>query len=137
MTQSYHSGSGPDLRCSVDSSVFLIRYTNVFYCFTLNPVIVHTNTGLLSPLGHPGIQLHHRWLVRTHIIHQHNSVIWCKCCTIRSPHSHKTIVTIIVSLFSVVNELIGNLVGHLYFFLMFKYPMDLGGRSFLSTPQFL
>ncbi|XP_059363849.1 derlin-1-like [Carassius carassius] len=38
---------------------------------------------------------------------------------------------------SIVNELIGNLVGHLYFFLMFKYPMDLGGRSFLSTPQFL
>ncbi|XP_058031971.1 derlin-1 isoform X3 [Ahaetulla prasina] len=37
----------------------------------------------------------------------------------------------------VVNELIGNLVGHLYFFLMFKYPMDLGGRNFLSTPQFL
>uniref|UniRef100_A0A672SDG3 Derlin n=1 Tax=Sinocyclocheilus grahami TaxID=75366 RepID=A0A672SDG3_SINGR len=27
---------------------------------------------------------------------------------------------------SIVNELIGNLVGHLYFFLMFKYPMDLG-----------
>ncbi|XP_077454357.1 derlin-1 [Stigmatopora argus] len=38
---------------------------------------------------------------------------------------------------SFVNELIGNLVGHLYFFLMFKYPMDLGGRSFLSTPHFL
>ncbi|NWY31418.1 DERL1 protein, partial [Pheucticus melanocephalus] len=38
---------------------------------------------------------------------------------------------------SVINELIGNLVGHLYFFLMFKYPMDLGGRNFLSTPQFL
>ncbi|TTQ07461.1 Derlin-1 [Bagarius yarrelli] len=38
---------------------------------------------------------------------------------------------------SVVNELIGNLVGHLYFFLMFKYPMDLGGRSFLSTPELL
>ncbi|KAK3551436.1 hypothetical protein QTP70_017313 [Hemibagrus guttatus] len=38
---------------------------------------------------------------------------------------------------SVVNELIGNLVGHLYFFLMFKYPMDLGGRSFLSTPETL
>ncbi|KPP66549.1 derlin-1-like, partial [Scleropages formosus] len=38
---------------------------------------------------------------------------------------------------SIVNELIGNLVGHLYFFLMFKYPMDLGGRAFLSTPQFL
>lgn len=38
---------------------------------------------------------------------------------------------------SFVNELIGNLVGHLYFFLMFKYPMDLGGRSFLSTPQIL
>ncbi|XP_059922112.1 derlin-1 [Gadus macrocephalus] len=38
---------------------------------------------------------------------------------------------------SMVNELIGNLVGHLYFFLMFKYPMDLGGRAFLSTPEFL
>uniref|UniRef100_A0A673U4Q5 Derlin n=1 Tax=Suricata suricatta TaxID=37032 RepID=A0A673U4Q5_SURSU len=38
---------------------------------------------------------------------------------------------------SVINELIGNLVGHLYFFLMFTYPMDLGGRNFLSTPQFL
>ncbi|XP_069477673.1 derlin-1 [Ambystoma mexicanum] len=38
---------------------------------------------------------------------------------------------------SVVNELIGNLVGHLYYFLMYKYPIDLGGRSFLSTPQFL
>ncbi|GAB1299376.1 Derlin-1 [Apodemus speciosus] len=36
----------------------------------------------------------------------------------------------------VINELIGNLVGHLYFFLMFRYPMDLGGRNFLSTPQF-
>lgn len=39
--------------------------------------------------------------------------------------------------YRVINELIGNLVGHLYFFLMFKYPMDLGGRNFLSTPQFL
>uniref|UniRef100_A0A3B3TUM3 Derlin n=1 Tax=Poecilia latipinna TaxID=48699 RepID=A0A3B3TUM3_9TELE len=38
---------------------------------------------------------------------------------------------------SFMNELTGNLVGHLYFFLMFKYPMDLGGRSFLSTPDFL
>ncbi|KAM9797886.1 derlin-1 [Neosynchiropus ocellatus] len=38
---------------------------------------------------------------------------------------------------SFVNELIGNLVGHLYFFLMFKYPMDLGGRSFLTTPEFM
>uniref|UniRef100_A0A3B5B289 Derlin n=1 Tax=Stegastes partitus TaxID=144197 RepID=A0A3B5B289_9TELE len=36
-----------------------------------------------------------------------------------------------------VDELTGNLVGHLYFFLMFKYPIDLGGRSFLSTPEFL
>ncbi|KAM3613714.1 uncharacterized protein V6R79_004133 [Siganus canaliculatus] len=38
---------------------------------------------------------------------------------------------------SFMNELIGNLVGHLYFFLMFKYPMDLGGNAFLSTPEFL
>lgn len=38
---------------------------------------------------------------------------------------------------SFVDELTGNLVGHLYFFLMFKYPMDLGGRSFLTTPEIL
>lgn len=38
---------------------------------------------------------------------------------------------------SFVNELTGNLVGHLYFFLMFKYPIDFGGRSFLSTPEIL
>ncbi|KAM7420307.1 hypothetical protein PAMA_014832 [Pampus argenteus] len=38
---------------------------------------------------------------------------------------------------SLVDELVGNLVGHLYFFLMFKYPVDLGGRSFLTTPEFL
>ena len=34
-------------------------------------------------------------------------------------------------------EIIGILVGHLYFFLMFKYPQDFGGRRFISTPQFL
>jgi len=36
-----------------------------------------------------------------------------------------------------VMELIGILIGHLYFFLMFKYPQDFGGPSLLSTPEFL
>lgn len=36
-----------------------------------------------------------------------------------------------------LNELLGILVGHLYFFLMFKYPQDFGGRAFLKTPEFL
>jgi len=36
-----------------------------------------------------------------------------------------------------LNELLGILVGHLYFFLMYKYPQDFGGRSFLQTPQIL
>jgi len=36
-----------------------------------------------------------------------------------------------------MNELIGILVGHLYYFLMFKYPQELGGPRYLSTPQFL
>merc|ERR1712107_282908 len=36
-----------------------------------------------------------------------------------------------------VMELIGILLGHLYFFLMFKYPQDFGGPSLLATPQFL
>ncbi|XP_067652128.1 derlin-1-like [Haliotis asinina] len=34
-------------------------------------------------------------------------------------------------------ELIGIIVGHLYFFLMFKYPQDFGGARLLSVPQFL
>merc|ERR1719369_2132402 len=36
-----------------------------------------------------------------------------------------------------VMELIGILIGHMYFFLMFKYPQDFGGPSLLSTPDFL
>ena len=36
-----------------------------------------------------------------------------------------------------VMELIGILIGHMYFFLMFKYPQDFGGPSLLSTPQFM
>ncbi|KAJ8041205.1 Derlin-1 [Holothuria leucospilota] len=34
-------------------------------------------------------------------------------------------------------ELLGILVGHLYFFLMFKYPQDFGGRALLKTPEIL
>ncbi|MCL4129253.1 UNVERIFIED_CONTAM: hypothetical protein GTU68_002202, partial [Idotea baltica] len=34
-------------------------------------------------------------------------------------------------------ELIGILVGHLYFFLAMKYPQDFGGSTLLQTPQFL
>ncbi|CAG0891035.1 unnamed protein product [Darwinula stevensoni] len=36
-----------------------------------------------------------------------------------------------------VMELMGILIGHLYFFLAFKYPQDFGGVSLISTPQFL
>ncbi|KAI0218961.1 Derlin-1 [Lamellibrachia satsuma] len=36
-----------------------------------------------------------------------------------------------------LQELVGILVGHLYFFLMFKYPQDFGGFRFLKTPNFL
>ena len=34
-------------------------------------------------------------------------------------------------------ELVGILIGHLYFFLTFKYPQDYGGISLLQTPQIL
>lgn len=37
------------------------------------------------------------------------------------------------SLFAVV----GILVGHLYFFLKFTYPQELGGSEFLQTPNFI
>lgn len=36
-----------------------------------------------------------------------------------------------------VMELVGILVGHLYFFLMFKYPQELGGPNLLQTPSIL
>lgn len=34
-------------------------------------------------------------------------------------------------------ELVGILIGHLYFFLAFKYPQELGGPALLTTPAFL
>ncbi|KAK5971989.1 Derlin [Trichostrongylus colubriformis] len=36
-----------------------------------------------------------------------------------------------------MNELLGILVGHTYYFLAFDYPLQHGGASFLQTPQFL
>lgn len=36
-----------------------------------------------------------------------------------------------------IMELVGILVGHLYFFLMFKYPQELGGPTLLQTPSIL
>lgn len=36
-----------------------------------------------------------------------------------------------------MDSLMGILIGHLYFFLKFKYPQDLGGASLLETPGFL
>ena len=36
-----------------------------------------------------------------------------------------------------LNELLGIVVGHLYFFLAFKYPQDFGGAALLKTPEFL
>lgn len=36
-----------------------------------------------------------------------------------------------------IMELFGILVGHLYFFLMFKYPQELGGPALIQTPGFL
>ncbi|ESN98693.1 hypothetical protein HELRODRAFT_67318 [Helobdella robusta] len=35
------------------------------------------------------------------------------------------------------HDLLGIFVGHLYFFLMFKYPQDFGGYQFLQTPSIL
>merc|ERR1712179_834013 len=36
-----------------------------------------------------------------------------------------------------IMELIGILIGHMYFFLMFKYPQDYGGPALLATPGIL
>ncbi|PAV82815.1 hypothetical protein WR25_21987 [Diploscapter pachys] len=36
-----------------------------------------------------------------------------------------------------INELLGILVGHTYYFLAFRYPQEHGGGMFLVTPQFL
>lgn len=34
-------------------------------------------------------------------------------------------------------SVVGIVVGHLYFFLKFKYPQELGGPAYLETPGFL
>ena len=36
-----------------------------------------------------------------------------------------------------LSDLIGILAGHLYFFVMYKYPQDFGGQVLISTPQIL
>lgn len=36
-----------------------------------------------------------------------------------------------------VNELIGILVGHLYYFLKYRYPEEYGGRELIHTPEIL
>ncbi|XP_050399051.1 derlin-1 [Patella vulgata] len=36
-----------------------------------------------------------------------------------------------------LQELLGIVVGHLYFFLMFKYPQDFGGARLINVPEFL
>ena len=35
------------------------------------------------------------------------------------------------------SHLVGILAGHLYFFVMYKYPQDFGGQVLISTPQIL
>lgn len=45
------------------------------------------------------------------------------------------VVDIIIS--NPVYAIVGILVGHLYFFLKFTYPQELGGRAFLETPSFM
>ncbi|BET00338.1 Der1-like family [Nesidiocoris tenuis] len=36
-----------------------------------------------------------------------------------------------------VMELVGIIVGHLYYFLMYTYPREMGGPTLISTPQFI
>jgi len=43
----------------------------------------------------------------------------------------------LTSLFRFLVQLCGIIVGHLYFFLVFKYPQDFGGPRLLQTPNFL
>ena len=44
---------------------------------------------------------------------------------------------VISSVYRGVNELIGILVGHLYYFLKYRYPEEYGGRELIRTPEFL
>ena len=36
-----------------------------------------------------------------------------------------------------LSELLGIIVGHIYYFVSFKYPQDHGGATLLKTPEFL
>jgi len=46
-------------------------------------------------------------------------------------------IFIFIFVHSGVNELIGILVGHLYYFLKYRYPEEYGGRELLHTPEIL
>lgn len=43
----------------------------------------------------------------------------------------------LILLFSGLQELVGIIVGHTYFFLMYKYPQEMGGPQLIQTPQIL
>lgn len=47
----------------------------------------------------------------------------------------RTLSSFVASRFLV--QLCGIVIGHLYFFLVFKYPQDFGGAEILRTPSFL
>jgi hypothetical protein len=46
-------------------------------------------------------------------------------------------VTRVKFLYRGLAQLLGIVVGHLYFFLMFKYPQDFGGATWLRVPAIL
>lgn len=45
--------------------------------------------------------------------------------------------TYLIAFFRGLQELVGIIVGHVYFFLMFKYPQEMGGPQLIQTPQIL
>ena len=51
------------------------------------------------------------------------------------PLSTKNILISFTFLNSGMSELIGIIIGHLYFFLKFQYPQQYGGASLLGTPS--
>ena len=75
--------------------------------------------------------LHGRWAMKhQHLVCTHFFLHACENMlpSLSPPHTNYS---------SFWSDLVGILAGHLYFFVMFKYPQDFGGQVLLSTPQIL
>ena len=61
--------------------------------------------------------------------------VYCLC--VLQVHMLRSFPDSFHSTHSLLSHLVGILAGHLYFFVMYKYPQDFGGQVLIAAPQIL